>query len=160
MKKKILSIITLASIMFVFSVFALTIVPDAAATSTTGFVPKATGPTTPNCSAPAGSGMDNSTYCGDYAVNDFVVLAVTIAQWILGIVGSLTLIMFVYGGIMFMISAGSSDKIAQAKKIIVASLIGLLIVFSSWMIIRFATSSIGAGGNYVFNGEIANPSSN
>jgi hypothetical protein len=84
-----------------------------------------------------------ATECGDYEVNDFIVLAVNAAQWILGIVGSLTLIMFIYGGIMFLISAGSSDKVAQAKKTITAAVVGLLIVFGSWLIIRFALGTIG-----------------
>ncbi|MDA3802400.1 MAG: hypothetical protein PF488_00685 [Patescibacteria group bacterium] len=85
----------------------------------------------------------SATECGDYEMNDFIVLAVNAAQWILGIVGSLTLIMFVYGGIMFLISGGSSDKVGQAKKIITAAVVGLLIVFGSWLIIRFALGTIG-----------------
>ena len=84
-----------------------------------------------------------ATECGDYEVNDFIVLAVNASQWILGIVGSLTLIMFVYGGILFLISAGSSDKVSQAKKIITSAVVGLLIVFASWLIIRFALGAIG-----------------
>lgn len=84
------------------------------------------------------------TECGNYQVSDFVVLAIKIANAILGIVGSLTLIMFIYGGVTFLISAGASDKIDQAKKIIVASVVGLIIVFSSWLIIKYATESIGA----------------
>ena len=84
------------------------------------------------------------TECGNYQVSDFVILAIKIANAILGIVGSLTLIMFIYGGITFLISAGASDKIDQAKKIIVASIVGLIIVFSSWLIIKYTTESIGA----------------
>lgn len=91
---------------------------------------------------------------GDYSINDFVRTAVKVSQLILGLVGSLSLIMFVYGGVTFMISGGSSEKIAQAKKILVASVVGLVIVFSSWLIIRFVVSSLGATGDYQFNGEI------
>lgn len=81
--------------------------------------------------------------CGDYTVNDFLVLAVNVSRWILGIVGSLTLIMFIYGGVMFMISRGSSDSITKAKNIITAAVIGLLIVFTSFMIIKTVLFSMG-----------------
>lgn len=98
----------------------------------------------PNASGEASCSQNDPTACGDYQVNDFIVLAINVSNWILGIVGSLTLIMFIYGGVMFLISAGASDKVAQAKKIIIASIIGLIIVFSSWLIIKYATESIGA----------------
>lgn len=85
--------------------------------------------------------------CGNYTVDDFIVLAVKISDWILGIVGSLTLLMFIYGGFMFLISAGSSDKIGEARKIIVAAVVGLLIVLASFLIIKFVLSSMGLSWN-------------
>lgn len=109
-----------------------------------GLVPSASG--TASCDGTA-------TYCGDYTLDDFIRLAVLVSQWILGIVGSLSLIMFIYGGFMFLISSGSSDKVGQAKKIIVAAVIGLIIVFSSWLIIRFVTQAIGA--TKTFNGTMS-----
>jgi hypothetical protein len=90
--------------------------------------------------------------CGNYTVNDFIVLAVNISRWILGIVGSLTLLMFIYGGTMFLISAGSSDKIGEARKIITAAVVGLLIVLASFLIIKFVLASMGlnwSGGQSV-----------
>lgn len=90
--------------------------------------------------------------CGDYELNDFIVLAIKVSQWILGIVGSLSLLMFIYGGLSFLISAGSSDKITKAKDIIVAAVIGLIIVFASWLIIKFVMQSMGIN----WNGQIIN----
>ena len=80
---------------------------------------------------------------GDYQLIDFVILAINISKWILGIVGSLSLIMFIYGGFTFLISAGASDKISDAKKIIVAAVVGLVIVFTSFLIIQFVMGSMG-----------------
>lgn len=98
----------------------------------------------------------SATECGDYEVNDFVVLAANAAKWILGIVGSLTLIMFIYGGFLFLISAGSSEKVGQAKKVIVAAVVGLLIVFGSYLIIKFALGAIGVewGGDIIPSEEL------
>lgn len=80
---------------------------------------------------------------GNYQLNDFISIATWAAQWILGIVGSLTLLMFIYGGFIFLISGGSKEKISEAKKIITAAVIGLIIVFASYMIIRFVVSALG-----------------
>lgn len=80
---------------------------------------------------------------GEYTLNDILAIAIQASKWILGIVGSLTLIMFIYGGFTFLISAGSSDKVGEAKKIITAAVIGLIIVFSSYLIIAFVLGSLG-----------------
>jgi len=96
----------------------------------------------PNASGKACDAGD-AAYCGNYELNDFVSLAIKVSQWILGIIGSLSLIMFIYGGFMFLISAGSSEAISKAKKIIVAAVVGLIIVFSSYLIIKFVMSSMG-----------------
>lgn len=85
----------------------------------------------------------NAYEYGSYSLNDIMGIIIGASKWILGIVGSLALLMFIYGGFMFLISAGSSDKIGQAQKILVAAVIGLIIVFSSYMIIRFVSQAIG-----------------
>jgi len=86
---------------------------------------------------------DTKYSTGDYTLDDIVMIAVRASRWILGIVGSLALLMFVYGGFMFLISSGSSDKISKAKAIIVAAVVGLIIVFSSYLIIQFVLKTIG-----------------
>jgi hypothetical protein len=87
---------------------------------------------------------------GDYTVNDIVGIITNTSQIILGVIGSVTLLMFVYGGIMFLISGGSSEKVTKAKGILVAAVIGLIIVFSSYLIIKFV---LGAIGRDDFTGE-------
>lgn len=79
---------------------------------------------------------------GSYELNDGVILAVRISQIILGIVGSLTLLMFIYGGFTFLTSGGSSEKVSKGKNIIIAAVIGLIIVFSSYLIIKFTIEKL------------------
>lgn len=55
---------------------------------------------------------------------------------VLGVVGSLALIMFIYGGLTWMTSAGSADKVKKGRDIIVWSIIGLFIIFSSYILVR------------------------
>lgn len=80
---------------------------------------------------------------GTYDADDILGIAIHTSKLILGITGSLTLLMFVYGGISFLIAAGSSEKVTKAKGIITAAVVGLIIVFSSYLIIKFALSALG-----------------
>lgn len=54
----------------------------------------------------------------------------------LGIAGILAAIVLMAGGVLWLTSAGSSDKISQAKGLIMGSITGLLLVFGSWLILK------------------------
>lgn len=63
----------------------------------------------------------------------------------LGIVGSIALIMFIYGGFVWMTAAGSQEKVTQGRNILVWATIGLVIIFSSYALINFIlTEVVGA----------------
>ena len=79
---------------------------------------------------------------GSYTLNDAQALVVKFANIILQIVGVLTFAMFIYGGVLFLISAGSADTVKKAKKIIVAAVVGLVIVFVSYTAVQFFIESI------------------
>ena len=83
---------------------------------------------------------DVSTKCisyGDCELDDFVRLGTGVAKIILGATGSLSLLMFVYGGVVFLISAGNKEQVEKGKKIIIGALIGIAIVFLSYTIIGY-----------------------
>ncbi|NCD00553.1 hypothetical protein EOL94_00425 [bacterium] len=65
------------------------------------------------------------------------VLIGRIINSVLGVVGSLALLMFVYGGITWMTSSGSSDKVKKGRDILVWSIIGLAVIFMSYAIVKF-----------------------
>ncbi|MEI7620462.1 MAG: pilin [Candidatus Falkowbacteria bacterium] len=100
-----------------------------------GIIPPETGP---SVCAPGQEGR-----CGNYSLNDGVQLMVNVANWILGIVGSLALLMFVLGGFMFLISGGNAKTVEMGKGILIGAVIGLILVFSSYMIIQFSMSAMG-----------------
>jgi len=60
----------------------------------------------------------------------------------LGIVGSLALLMFIYGGFTWMTSAGSPDKITKGKGIMVWAAIGLAVIFSSYALVKFVIDNL------------------
>lgn len=56
---------------------------------------------------------------------------------LLGLVGTLALVMFIYGGFTWMLSGGSADKVKKGQDIFVWSTLGIVIIFMSYLIIRF-----------------------
>jgi Type IV secretion system pilin len=83
----------------------------------------------------------NDSNCG---LNDMLQLGVNIANWILGIVGAVALLFFVYGGFVFILSAGNEEKVKEGKTILMNAIIGLVIVFASYLIIQFSAGLLGA----------------
>ena len=61
---------------------------------------------------------------------------------VLGIVGSLALAMFVYGGLIWMTAAGAPDKITKGKDVLVWASIGLLVIFSSYALVAFVIQGV------------------
>lgn len=60
----------------------------------------------------------------------------------LGIVGSLALLMFIYGGFVWLTSAGSADKVTKGKNILVWATIGLVVIFTSYGATKFVLDRI------------------
>lgn len=62
---------------------------------------------------------------------------------VLAIVGALSLLMLIYGGLT-MISAGGNDtKVNQGKAIVTYTAIGLVVIFTAYVVISFAIKSLG-----------------
>lgn len=59
---------------------------------------------------------------------------------ILGVVGSLALLMFVYGGLTWMTAAGNEEKIKKGKGILMWATIGLVVIFTSYAVLKFIIS--------------------
>ncbi len=74
---------------------------------------------------------------------DFLIVGVNVTKIILGLSGSIILIMFVYGGFLWLISAGNSTRVEQGKKVLSSSLIGLIIVFGAYTLIGFLLAAFG-----------------
>ena len=56
---------------------------------------------------------------------------------VMGIVGSLALLMFVYGGLTWMTSSGSQEKVKKGKDILIWSAVGLVVIFSAYGLTKF-----------------------
>lgn len=56
---------------------------------------------------------------------------------VLGIIGAIALLMFVYGGLMWMTSGGSPEKIKKAQTTLVWAVLGLVVIFASYTLVDF-----------------------
>lgn len=61
----------------------------------------------------------------------------------LAFVGTVTVFLIVYAGILFVTSGGDQKKVQSARQVITYALIGLVIVFSSFAIIYFISYTTG-----------------
>ena len=94
------------------------------------------------------SGGPTGAYAtGNYTLNNIRDYAVYIMKLILGLVGTLSLAMFVYGGISFLISSGNSSEVKKGTDILKAAVVGLLITFASVMIINLFFGGLGITWN-------------
>ncbi len=60
------------------------------------------------------------------------------------VIGAISVIMLIWGGLRYILSGGDSKKITDAKNTILYAIIGLIIAFLAYAIIRFVLNSIGA----------------
>lgn len=66
---------------------------------------------------------------------------IKIVQFVLGFLGLIAVIMILYGGFMWMTAGGNEEKVASAKKIISAAVIGLIVVLLAWAIVIFVVQT-------------------
>jgi hypothetical protein len=69
-------------------------------------------------------------------------LVARIISAVLGIVGSLSLLIFVYGGIIWMTARGDSKKVAQGKAALVWAALGIVAIFSAYSVLSLVTSTL------------------
>jgi len=85
--------------------------------------------------------------CMDMTV--FMVLAVNIGKYLFGVVGALALGAFVYGGFLLILSEGKQEKVKKGADAMLAAVIGLLVAFGGYVLIRFLGLSFDISTNYL-----------
>ncbi|HBU07332.1 MAG TPA: hypothetical protein DEB09_04595 [Candidatus Magasanikbacteria bacterium] len=63
-------------------------------------------------------------------------------QKLLGFVGALTLIVFIYGGFSWLTSAGNAEKVKSGMQAMFWAVIGLFIIFASYAIITLVLKTL------------------
>jgi hypothetical protein len=106
-------------------------------------MPAPTKPTTNNAAnCPEGRQCLESPLSGKIEVTSLVG---TIIKAVLGLIGSITLFMLVWGGFQWLTSAGNQEKVSQGTQTMLWAVIGLGVVFGSYIFlttyIQFLTGS-------------------
>jgi hypothetical protein len=60
----------------------------------------------------------------------------------LGLLGMVLLVLIIYGGFLWMTAGGNSDQVDKAKKILINSIIGLVIIMAAYAISTFVFGAI------------------
>ena len=76
-------------------------------------------------------------------VATFPELVRSVITGILGVVGAVSLVMMVIGGITWMTSAGNPDRVRRGRDTLLWAILGLVVIFLSYAIISFVFSGLG-----------------
>jgi hypothetical protein len=60
----------------------------------------------------------------------------------MGLLGIVAVVIILLGGFKWMTAGGNEEKVAEAKKLIVSGIIGLVIIMSAYAIATFVVNSV------------------
>jgi len=87
------------------------------------------------------TGLNYGTYTG-LGTKDIREGVMSIVNILLGFLGIIAIIIILYGGFVWLTAAGNEEKVSQAKKVITAGIIGLIIIFVSYAIAAFVIDQL------------------
>lgn len=91
---------------------------------------------------PAACLQEQTEGCPPCGLNEMVLIAINISKIILATLGSATLVVVIYGGFVWLTSAGNSQRVEHGKKVFEGALIGFAVVLGSWLIINFIIAAL------------------
>lgn len=102
--------------------------------------------------APAAGGGGGSTAGGGGSstalpnplgtVTDISQIVGNVLRALFGILGSIALLMFIYGGFTWLTSGGAAEKIQKGKDTMVWAVLGIAIVFAAYTIVNFVIDAL------------------
>jgi hypothetical protein len=96
------------------------------------------------CGGAGGDAQGSVEICNPIPGNpDIQTMLGKIIYAVLGLVGSLALVMFIYGGFTWMLSSGNNEKVQKGKDILIWATLGLVIIFSAYAILKLVFSGLG-----------------
>ncbi|HUT43214.1 MAG TPA: hypothetical protein VMW95_02665 [Desulfobacterales bacterium] len=96
--------------------------------------------TASNC--PPGSVCLENPLGNSEAARSPQILLGNIIRSILGVIGSLALVMFIYGGATWMLSGGNQLRVIRGKRILIWATVGLMVIFTSYVLVRFLINTV------------------
>lgn len=76
------------------------------------------------------------------ACDDLICLFIGVMKLILGALGLFGLVMFIWGGVLWMSSGGNEERIKKGKETLVWATLGLVVIIGSWVVLRFVLKTV------------------
>ena len=92
--------------------------------------------------AHAAPSIEFPTSFADFSTQDVKTTIQNIVRIIVGFLGIIVIIIILAGGFKWLTSGGNEDKIAEAKKLISAGVVGLVVVLAAYAIANFVVNSL------------------
>lgn len=89
----------------------------------------------------AQAGLKNPLGAEDMIIGD---LFGRLVRAFLSFIAFVAMVYFIYGGFLFLTSAGNAEKVEKGKNTLVYGILGIVLTYTSWQILRFVLESIGA----------------
>lgn len=86
----------------------------------------------------------------DGGERDVREVAVDIVKYLMTFLGIIAVVVILLGGFKWMTAGGNEDKVGEAKSLIIAGVIGLIIILASFAIVTFVIDITGSA----LNGEM------
>ncbi len=74
------------------------------------------------------------------------VKVVPLLNWAIALSALVAVVMLIYGGYTFMTSAGDPDKVTKGRNVVIASIVGMIIVFLARAIVGLVLEKMSEGG--------------
>lgn len=68
---------------------------------------------------------------------DFLCLAIQIIRFLLAGVAVFSTAMFIYGGYLFLTSAGNAEQVKKGKETLLWASLGIVVILSSWVVLQY-----------------------
>jgi len=88
--------------------------------------------------------IDDSVNIDDPQLEDLTLLALSVARFLIALVGGFTMLMICYGGFQYIISftQGSEEGGTKAKSTIFHAIVGLIVVMGSYLMVTMFQSAM------------------
>ncbi len=78
----------------------------------------------------------------NFATGDPRTAAVSLVKLMMTFLGIIAVVIMLFGGFKWMTAAGNEDKVDEAKKLIGAGIIGLIIILAAFLIVNFVVTNV------------------
>lgn len=76
---------------------------------------------------------------------DARVIVGRVIKGVLSVIGSLALLMFMYGGVLWLTSGGNPEMVKKGKEILIWTTLGIVVIFASYAIVNALLFAITTG---------------